>query len=159
VTPQDVLSLALDEQVRARAMVAGLASCPVVLSNATVTLGSFCVDQIDGSVEIRISRYLDECAQVRETARHELAHQAVWERYGDLGHGAYWQTMAVYLGCEPVACVRPDDAGRRRPGDKYAVLCSACGWSTMRARRSKLVAKPWRFACAACGAALQVAVL
>jgi predicted SprT family Zn-dependent metalloprotease len=158
VTSSDVLALALEEQLRARAIVAGLGDCLVVLSNARSTLGSFSVDRHNGSTEIRISRHLADVEQVRETARHELAHQVAWERYQDLGHGAFWQTMASYLGCEPVACVRVDRASVATH-DRYAITCKSCGWSTTRARRSKLVTKPWRFGCAECGAALRVGLL
>jgi predicted SprT family Zn-dependent metalloprotease len=155
--PSDVLSLALEEQVRARAIVAGLGPCPVVVSHARVTLGQFLVDRRDGSIEIRISRHIDDVDQVRETARHELAHQAAWERYRHFGHGPLWQTFATYLGCEPVRCALFN--ADRHAAARYAVSCKRCGWTTARFRRSKLVAKPWRYLCAECGGRLQVALL
>jgi predicted SprT family Zn-dependent metalloprotease len=162
--PADVLAVALEEQVRARAIVAGLGPCPIVLSRARTELGSFSVDaHATGrkiGMEIRVSRYINEPYQVRETARHELAHQAAWERYRYVGHGALWQTFASYLGCEPVACTSfsmEPAAGAGRP--RYAIACNRCGWTTVRERRSKLVTKPWRFACARCGGSLYVAVL
>lgn len=159
VKPTEILALALQEQVRARAIVAGLRHCPIRLSRATTELGSFSVDRRGGDYEIRISRHLRDVAQVRETARHEFAHQAAWERYHDLGHGALWQTLATYLGCEPVPCsngIDPEVLQRRR---RYAITCARCGWETTRQRRSKLVDKPWRFACAHCGGRLLVAEL
>jgi predicted SprT family Zn-dependent metalloprotease len=163
--PSDVLAFALEEQVRARAIVSGLGPCPIVLSRARTELGSFSVDANDagrrrGGMEIRISRYINEPDQVRETARHELAHQAAWERYRYVGHGALWQTFASYLDCEPVACagyVLDGHAPDGRP--RYEIACNRCGWTTVRERRSKLVTKPWRFACARCGGSLHVVVL
>jgi hypothetical protein len=157
VTPADILDVALSEQIRARAIVAGLGSCPLHLSHARVTLGAFVVDKDSGATEIRISRHLTDVEQVRETARHELAHQAAWERYGHFGHGPLWQTFASYIGCEPVRCAQlPAD---RDHSAKYAVTCTHCSWATTRLKRSKLVRVPWRYACAACGSKLRVAAL
>ena len=147
----------LHEQTRARSIIAGLGSCPVILSSGRVTLGAFLVDRYDGTSEIRISRHLRTEEHVRETARHELAHQAAWERYGHFGHGPYWQMFASYLGCEPVRCAQSepeDDADAR-----YAVMCTNCEWSTTRFRRSKLIRSPWRFSCSACGSKLRVLAL
>lgn len=160
----DVLEIALEEQRRARGILPDLGPCKVVLSRATTSFGVFSVELRDpaksGSAEIRISRYITSEEQVRETARHELAHQAAWERYGDIGHGPYWQTFASYLGCAPVACssVEMDPAviGARV---KYEVSCEECGWATKRQKRSKLVRVPWRFSCARCGGRLRVAKL
>ncbi len=134
-------------------MLGGLSHCQIVLSRATTELGSFSVDRTTGVTQIRISRRIDDEGQVRETIRHEFAHQAAWERYRDLSHGPLWQTMASYLGCEPVPCSRYDIPKVHR----YEVTCSSCGWATHRQKRSKLVDKPWRFACAYCGGALSVA--
>ncbi len=149
-----------EEQGRARAMVADLGHCPVRLSRAVTEFGSFAVDRRTGAMEIRISKHIADPQIVRETARHELAHQAAWERYGHLGHGALWQTMATYLGCAPVACttypVNEDILAERQ---RYEVRCERCGWSTTRQRRSKLIARPWRFACARCSGALRVSLL
>jgi predicted SprT family Zn-dependent metalloprotease len=161
VTPSDVLAIALEEQDRAWSIVARLGPCPIRVSRSTTELGSIHVDRRSGKVvEIRISRHLADEGQVRETARHELAHQVAWERYADLGHGAFWQTMANYLGCEPVACseggLDPDVIIERL---RYEISCAACGWTTRRQRRSKLVDKPWRFGCAHCGGVLSVATL
>jgi predicted SprT family Zn-dependent metalloprotease len=153
VEPARILDVALREQDRARAIVAGLRVCPVVLSNARLTLGAFVVDKHSGATEIRISRHLGDVEQVRETARHELAHQAAWERYGHFGHGALWQTFASYIGCEPVRCANA--LGDERPA-RYAVACTRCAWTTTRLRRSKLVRVPWRYQCPACGSKLVV---
>ena len=153
----DVMAVALDEQVRARAIVAGLGLSPIRLSRATTELGSFSVDGASGDSEIRISRHIGDEAQVRETARHELAHQAAWERYRYLGHGPLWQTLAVYLGCEPVPCgdyhLDPDVVRERQ---RFVVVCQGCGLTTTRQRRSKLIKAPWRFACARCAGSLRV---
>ena len=157
MTPADILEIALSEQVRARAIVAGLGSCPVHLSHARVTLGAFVVDKDSGATEIRISRHLTDGEHVRETARHELAHQAAWERYGHFGHGPLWQTFASYIGCEPVRCAQ--FSADRDASAKYAVTCTHCSWATTRFKRSKLVRAPWRFSCAACGSKLRVAAL
>ncbi|MEX0874933.1 MAG: SprT-like domain-containing protein [Actinomycetota bacterium] len=161
MTPSVVLALLREEQARAISMVAGLKPCPLKVSRTTTELGSIIVDQSSGKVvEIRVSRHLADEAQVRETARHELAHQAAWHRYGDLGHGALWQTMAAYLGCSPVPCSdRALDPEVMRKRQRYAISCARCGWSTKRQRRSPLVARPWRFGCATCGGSLSVAVL
>ena len=148
-------AIALEERTRAQAMVAGLRLCPIVLSRATTELGCFSVERASGAMQIRVSRHIDDEAQVRETMRHELAHQAAWERYRDLGHGALWQTLASYLGCEPVPCSTYDIPKHLR----YEITCASCGWATKRQRRSKLVDKPWRFACARCGGRLSVAHL
>jgi hypothetical protein len=155
VLPSDVHAIALEERNRARAMVAGLGLCPIVLSRATTELGAFTVERGSGAIQIRISRRIDDEAQVRETMRHELAHQAAWERYRDLGHGAFWQTMATYLGCEPVPCSTYDIPKTVR----YEVSCLACGWTTKRQKRSKLIEKPWRYACGHCGGKLAVSDL
>jgi predicted SprT family Zn-dependent metalloprotease len=158
--PTHVLEILLEEQARARSIVAGLSHVPVRLSRATTEFGAFLVDKRTRSMEIRISRYIEDDATVRETARHEFAHQAAWERYGHLGHGPLWQTMAVYLGCAPVACTTyPVNAGLLSERQRYAVTCESCGWATMRQRRSKLVARPWRYACARCNGALRVSLL
>jgi predicted SprT family Zn-dependent metalloprotease len=154
----DILAIAHEEQARARAIVAKLGPCPIVLSRATTVLGSFNVDPHSGEMEIRLSKHLPDEAQIRETMRHELAHQAAWERYREIGHGGYWKTMANYLGCEPVACTRGalDVAVQR---EKYEIACLTCGWATRRQRRSKLIDRPWRFACARCGGKLVVTTL
>ena len=155
--PVQILDIARHEQVRARGIVAGLGTCPLVVSNARVTLGAFVVDRDTGAAEIRISRYLGDEAQVRETARHELAHQAAWERYRDFGHGPLWQTFASYIGCEPVRCAQfPAD---REAAARYAVTCTRCSWATTRLKRSKLVRAPWRYICASCGSKLRVVAL
>jgi predicted SprT family Zn-dependent metalloprotease len=160
MSPADILELALQEQIRARAIVPDLGACPIVLSRARTELGSFLVDPHDGTMEIRISRHIDDVGQIRETARHELAHQAAWERYLHVGHGALWKTFATYLGCEPVVCSRfvldPVGVAARQ---RYSVACKRCGWTTTRERRSKLVTKPWRFACSRCGGSLRVTIL
>jgi hypothetical protein len=152
VKPADIHAIAIEEQARARAIVAGLRHCPIVLSRATTELGAFSIDRTSGATQIRISRRIDDEAQVRETLRHELAHQAAWERYHDLSHGPLWQTMATYLGCEPVACSRYDIPKIHR----YEITCASCGWTTRRQKRSKLVDRPWRYACAHCGGRLSV---
>lgn len=153
----EILSILDEEQARARAMVAGLGHCRVRLSRSTTEFGSFTVERESGAIEIRISRHLRDAEQVRETVRHELAHQAAWERYRDLGHDGYWQTIALYLGCQPVPCGEdgfdPDLLARRQ---RYVVVCTSCGWTIRRQRRSALVTSPWRYACAECGGALQV---
>jgi predicted SprT family Zn-dependent metalloprotease len=158
--PSEILAVVAGEQDRARSIVADLGPCPVRLSRATTEFGSFAVDRRSGAMEIRISKHIAELDVLRETARHELAHQAAWERYGHLGHGALWQTMATYLGCAPVACtsfsVNEEVLAQRQ---RYEVRCDRCGWSTTRQRRSKLVARPWRFACARCSGALRVSLL
>jgi predicted SprT family Zn-dependent metalloprotease len=156
--PAEIHELIREEQGRARSIVAGLGRCPVRLSRATTELGAFTVDPRNGSMEIRISRHLKDEEQVRETIRHEFAHQAAWERYRYLGHGALWQTLAVYLDCEPVSCsqggIDPELIAKRQ---RYEITCTRCGVVTLRQRRSKLVAKPWRFVCAHCGGKLEVA--
>ena len=157
VTPADILVIALDEQVRARAIVAGLGPCPVYLSHARVTLGAFVVERDTGAAEIRVSRHLGQEDQVRETVRHELAHQAAWERYGHFGHGPLWQTFASYIGCEPVRCAQFD--ADRDGAARYAITCTQCSWATTRLKRSKLVRAPWRYACASCGSKLRVLTL
>src|SRR5437763_15970668 len=101
--PSEILDAARAEQVRAQQIVEGLRPCPINLSRATTQFGSFLVDPSDGSIEIRISRHIIEVDHVRETARHELAHQAAWQRYRHRGHGPLWQTLAIYLGCRPVS--------------------------------------------------------
>jgi len=158
--PADILSISLEEQTRARAIVEGLGACPIKVSHATTVLGTFLVDRYTGEIEIRISKHLRNEEQVRDTARHELAHQAAWQRYEHIGHGALWQTLASYLGCEPVPCTShgfdPDVIAKRQ---RYHISCMKCGWATTRQRRSKLVDKPWRFACAYCGSKLQVVEL
>jgi len=153
--PGDILAVTLEEQARALAIVAGLSKCPVLLSHARITLGAFVVDRHDGSTEVRISRHIDDVDQVRETARHEFAHQAAWERYGHFGHGPLWQTFASYLGCQPVRCARFDAQDRAEV--RYVVTCRRCGWTTTRMRRSTLVTKPWRYSCGDCGGMLDVA--
>lgn len=153
--PSDIHAIAIEEQKRARAIVAGLRHCQIVLSRATTELGSFSVERASGAIQIRISRHIDDEAQVRETIRHEFAHQAAWERYRDLSHGPLWQTMASYLGCEPTPCSQYDIPKRHR----YEISCASCGWTTRRQKRSKLVDAPWRFACAHCGGGLSVAAL
>ena len=160
MTAIDVLTLAITEQERARAMVAGLDECPIHLSRATTELGSFLVDERTGETEIRISRHITDETQVRETARHEFAHQAAWERYRYLGHGPLWQTLAVYLGCEPVACGKHGlDPEIVRARQRFVVTCNGCGLSVTRQRRSKLIRAPWRFSCARCAGRLTVVAL
>jgi predicted SprT family Zn-dependent metalloprotease len=157
VLATDVLGIALHEQVRARSIIAGLGPCPVVLSRATTLLGSFTVDTRTGRGAIRISRYILDPEQVRDTARHELAHQAAYELHGHLGHGPLWQTWARYLGCLPVSCsqtgIDPDIADARQ---RYMITCRACGWTTTRQRRSRLVRQPRRYACGRCAGSLLV---
>jgi len=158
--PADMLAILHEEQARAKAMVAGLSHVSIRLSRATTEFGAFLVDKRTRSMEIRISRHIDDAEIVRETARHEFAHQAAWERYGHLGHGPLWQTLAVFLGCAPVACATyPVNAGLLSERQRYAVTCDRCGWSTTRQRRSKLVARPWRYACARCSGALRVSLV
>ena len=153
--PSDIHAIAIEEQARARSIVAGLKHCPIVLSRATTELGAFSIERRTGRMQIRVSRRIDDEVQMRETLRHELAHQAAWQRYGDLTHGPLWQTMASYLGCEPVPCSRYDIPKVNR----YEISCGVCGWTTHRQKRSKLVEAPWRFACAHCGGRLSVADL
>ena len=155
----DILQVAVDEQVRARSIIADLGPCPIVLSRMTTSFGVFSVEPSSGDMEIRISRHIATIEQVRETARHELAHQAAWERFGDVGHGAYWQTFASYLGCEPTACSREPMFTDAAAIAKYTITCALCGWATIRQRRSKLVKSPWRFGCGRCGGKLIVAAL
>ena len=156
-----MLTIATEEQIRARSIVAKLGPCPIMITRTTTELGSIIVDRRTSKVvEIRISRHIVDDEQVRETTRHELAHQAAWERYRDLGHGALWQTMALYLGCSLEPCsdhaLDPEIIRKRQ---RYEVSCASCGWATRRQRRSKLVDRPWRFGCGNCGGALQVALL
>jgi hypothetical protein len=151
--PSDIHAIAVEEQARARAIVAGLRHCQIVLSRATTELGSFSVDRTTGAMQIRISRHIDDEGQIRETMRHEFAHQAAWERYRDLSHGPLWQTMASYLDCQPTPCSQYDIPKPLR----YEITCAGCGWTTRRQRRSKLVDKPWRYVCAQCGGRLSVA--
>lgn len=151
MTPSEILTVALQEQARARSIVAGLGPCPIKLSRATTLFGSFLVDQLDGSTEIRISKHIIDAEHVRETARHELAHQAAWERYRDMGHGPLWQTLASYLGCQPSSCT--DDAldpVAMLRYQRYVITCQRCGWTISRQRRSKLVTKTSRYGCARC---------
>lgn len=155
MTPAEIHAIAIEEQARARSIVAGLKHCPIVLSRATTELGAFSIERTTERTQIRVSRRIDDEAQVRETLRHELAHQAAWERYRDLSHGPLWQTLATYLGCEPVACSQYDIPKRHR----YSVTCTSCGWTTNRQKRSKLVDQPWRFACSHCGGRLAVAAI
>jgi predicted SprT family Zn-dependent metalloprotease len=155
--PSQILGLALAEQSRALAIVAGLRRCPVVLSHARITLGAFTVDRHSGATEIRISRHLTDPEQVKETARHEFAHQAAWERYAHFGHGPLWQTFASYLGCEPVRCARVDPSEPLEA--RYAITCRRCGWTTTRVKRSKLVTRSSRYRCSSCGGRLRVDVL
>jgi predicted SprT family Zn-dependent metalloprotease len=157
VTPSDILAICLEEQDRARSIVAGLGPCPITLSRATTLFGSFLVDMKDGSFEIRISKHITDDAHVRETARHELAHQAAWERYNDMGHGPLWQNLATYLGCQPVSCTEDalDPVAMMRY-QRYVITCERCGWSIGRQRRSKLVTKTWRYGCARCRGPLRV---
>ena len=155
-----MLAILSDEQSRARSIVADLSHCQIRLSRATTEFGAFLVDRRTRAMEIRISKHIDSVEVLRETARHELAHQAAWERYGHLGHGPLWQTMAVYLGCPPVACATfPVNAELLQERQRYSVTCDSCGWSTLRQRRSKLVARPWRYACARCSGALRVSLV
>ena len=156
----DIMALAVEEQDRACAMIAGLHRCSIRLSRATTELGSFSVDERSGDSEIRISRHITDERQVRETARHEFAHQAAWLRYRYLGHGALWQTLATYLGCEPVPCSKDAfDPDVIRARQRFAVVCRGCGLSVTRQRRSKLVRAPWRVACARCAGTLSVVAL
>jgi predicted SprT family Zn-dependent metalloprotease len=158
--PSEILAVLSQEQDRARSRIADLGHCSVRLSRATTEFGAFLVDRRSGAMEIRISKHIADEAILRETARHELAHQASYERYGYLGHGALWQNLATYLGCQPVACTNysvNDEVLAQR--QRYEVRCDRCGWSTTRQRRSKLIARPWRFACARCSGALRVALL
>lgn len=157
VTPTDILAIALAEQERARSIIDGLGPCPVKLSRATTLFGSFLVDQSDGSIEIRISKHIVDGAHVRETARHELAHQAAWERYRDMGHGPLWQTLASYLGCRPASCTEDalDPVAMLRY-QRYVITCTRCGWSISRQRRSKLVTRTNRYGCARCRGPLRV---
>jgi predicted SprT family Zn-dependent metalloprotease len=149
--PDEILALALQEQERARGVVAGLGPCALTLSRATTRLGSFTVDLRTGQRAIRISRYLTEADQVRDTARHELAHQAAYDFHSHLGHGPLWKTWAQYLDCAPVACsgdgVNPDVARARQ---RYALSCGRCGWTITRQRRSRLIEHSRRYACARC---------
>ncbi len=157
MTPAEILAIVSQEQVRARAIVGGLHHCTIRLSRATTELGAFTVDRTSGAMEIRISRHIGAEHQIRETARHEFAHQAAWERYRYLGHGPYWQTLATYVGCEPVPCsqggIDPQVMQRR---ERYEITCTNCGLKTKRQRRSKLVNKPWRFLCVRCGGEFRV---
>lgn len=153
MTPAEIHAIAAGEQARARGIVAGLRHCQIVLSRATTELGSFSVDRRTGATQIRISRRIDDEAQIRETIRHEFAHQAAWERYRDLSHGPFWQTLASYLGCDPVPCSQYDIPKT----DRYAITCMSCGWTTHRQKRSRLVDRPWRYACGQCGGRLSVA--
>ncbi len=155
--PSEIVEVALAEQARARQILAGLGPCPINLSRATTQFGAFLVDTGDGSIEIRISRHIIEPDHVRETVRHELAHQAAWQRYRDLGHGPLWQTLATYLGCEPVSCsadlMDPDVLERLM---RYAITCTRCGWTITRQKRSKVVTRPSRYGCARCHGPLSV---
>jgi predicted SprT family Zn-dependent metalloprotease len=156
----DIMAVALAEQERAQAIIGGLDPCPIRLSRATTQLGSFSVDERSGDCEISVSRHLTDEAHVRETARHELAHHAAWQRYRYLGHGPLWQTLAVYLGCEPAPCAKDAfDPDIVRARERFVVMCKGCGLSVTRQRRSKLVKAPWRFSCARCAGRLSVVVL
>lgn len=158
VRPADILALAREEQSRAREIIVGLPPCPIALSRATTLLGSFSVGA-EGPV-IRISRYLVDEEQVRDTARHELAHLAAHALNGHVGHGPHWQTWARYLGCVPLPCtpvgVDPEVVRRR---ERYVVMCRRCGWTTTRQRRSRLVRYPRFYACAHCRGPLTVDTL
>ena len=153
----DVLTIALEEQSRARQIVAGLGPCPIKISRATTLFGSFSVDPVTNEMEIRISRHIVRPDDVRETARHEFAHQAAWERYREIGHGPLWQTLATYLDCEPKSCtadlIDPTIALERQ---RYVITCDRCGWTISRQRRSKVVARISRYGCARCRGPLRV---
>lgn len=155
--PDRLLELARAEQARALGIVAGLQPCPIVLSRATTLLGSFSVDMRTKQGTIRISRYLTDSEQARDTIRHELAHQAAHDLHGHLGHGPAWRMWARYIGCVPKACsaagVDPDVTARRQ---RYVVGCGRCGWRTTRQRRSTIVRQPRRYACARCNGPLSV---
>jgi hypothetical protein len=153
----DILRLADSEQERACAIIAGLTPCPITLSRATTQLGSFTVDVRTGLVVIRVSRYLRDEAQVRDTVRHELAHHAAHQLHRHVGHGPIWRMWARYLGCEPVSCSGPGidpEVARRR--ERYAITCGLCGWTVMRQRRSRLVDHPRRYRCRRCSGPLEV---
>ena len=150
----------MEEQDRARAILPDLGPCPIVLSRATTSFGQFSVDVHDGDMEIRISKHITDERQVRETARHELAHQAAWERYTHIGHGPLWQMFASYLGCSPTPCSETSFAADiLRARARYAIRCTRCGQTSMRQRRSRLVDRPHRYACARCGGKLEVELL
>lgn len=156
----EILAIAMQEQVRARAIVAGLGPCAISLSRATTLLGTYTVDVRTGLGSIRISRHLVDPERVVDTARHELAHQAAYELHRHLGHGPLWQMWARYLGCAPVSCegagIDPDVAGRAQ---RYALTCARCGWRITRQKRSRLVRHPRRYACGRCRGPLDLDVL
>src|SRR5688500_63852 len=153
----DILAVALAEQERALSVVAGLSRAPVLLSRATTRLGSYTWDPVTGERVIRVSRHLTSIELARDTARHELAHQAAHELHGHIGHGPPWQMWARYLGCEPKAC-SPGGIDPSAVKARFAVVCRACGWFVTRQTRSKLVRQVRRYACGSCGGPLAVMV-
>lgn len=149
--PPEILAIAAEEQQRANSILAGLGDCPIVLSKATTVLGTFSVDVRTQVQQIRLSRYLRDEVQVRDTVRHEIAHQVAYERHAYLGHGQLWKMWAEYLGCIPVACssvgVDPEAIAQRL---RYVLKCRLCGWTIVRQRKSKLIRNRRRYACAMC---------
>ena len=114
--PAEIHAIAIEEQARAQAIVAGLRHCSIVLSRATTELGAFTVERATGATQIRISRRIDDEAQIRETLRHELAHQAAWERYRDLTPRAVLADdgFVPRLRARPVLAVRHPEAAPLR---------------------------------------------
>lgn len=67
---------------------------------------------------------------------HEIAH-AMCHEYGILfGHHTRWREIALNIGGEQAAQVRPD--GLRLPRGRYRYVCPECGTRTERSRQIKV---------------------
>lgn len=108
-------------------------------------------DPESGEVTIRLTWAAYEAFGWDEFAgvvRHELVHAYEFQTRGESGHGPTFRALADEIDA-PRRC-------RRFAPPTYWVTCRDCGERLARYRRSKLVQRPDRYRCGACGGGLSV---
>ena len=68
--------------------------------------------------------------QIEDTILHEVAHAMVGSKYG---HGAWWRTVALSIGCNGERCHTVSTAS----GAKYMAPCRGCGHIFYKFRRPR----------------------
>lgn len=67
----------------------------------------------------------DNLGAVRNVVLHEVAHAIHWVIYGQSGHDAVWQHIALEIGCDGKRCYSSEDV--KPTESKYSLVCLTCG--------------------------------
>lgn len=150
-TPAELIDRAADYAARV-ALPVDLASVSWEVSRRAKRRAGACrYDTESGEVTIRLTWAAYEAFGWEEFAgvvRHELVHAYEFQTRGESGHGPTFRSLADEIDA-PRRC-------RRFVPPAYWVTCRDCGERLARYRRSKLVERPERYRCGACGGTLSV---